>query len=88
MDEFKYVIKCFLFAALVMTFSQVETEGITWESKAEVFLTESKAAHFMKEAATGGAHVIKEAFFFSKRFVSEKMNGASSKRPTRSEDNI
>lgn len=88
MDEFKYVMKCFLFAALVMTFSQVESDGITWESKAEVFLTESKAAHFMQEAAAGGAKVIKEVIIFSKNFVTEKMSGSSSKKSFKNEDSI
>ena len=88
MDEFKYVMKCFLFAALVMTFSQVESDGITWESKAEVFLTESKAAHFMQEAAAGGAKVLKEAFIYSKNFISEKMGSSSAKRSFQNEDSI
>ncbi len=88
MDEFRYVMKCFLFAALVMTFSQVETDGITWESKAEVFLTESKAAHFMQAAAVGGAKVIKEAILFSKNFITEKTNGLSSKKTFETEESI
>lgn len=88
MDEFKYVMKCFLFAALVMMFSQVESDGITWESKAEVFLTESKAAHFMQEAAAGGAKALKEAFIFSKNFISEKMGSSSPKKSFQNEDSI
>lgn len=85
MDEFKYVMKCFLFAALVMTFSQLETEGVTWESRAEIFLTESKAAHFMQEAAAGGAKVIKEALIYSKNFIAEKMGHSSAARTYKNE---
>ena len=88
MDEFKYVMKCFLFAGLVMTFSQVESDGVTWEARTEVFLTESRAAHFMQEAAAGGAKVLKEAFLYSKNFISEKMSGSSAKKSFQDEDSI
>lgn len=88
MDEFKYVMKCFLFAGLVMTFSQAESEGVTWESKAEIFLTESKAAHFMQDAAMGGAKVLKEAFIYTKNFISEKMSSSATSKSFRNEDSI
>ncbi len=80
MDEFKFVLKCFLFACLIMTFSQIENEGVTIESKVEVFLTDSKAAQFMLDAAAGGVKAITEAVVFTKAFVTEKMNHSSSKK--------
>lgn len=82
MDEFKFVLKCFLFASLIMTFSQIETEGVTVESKVEVFLTDSKAAQFMLEAAAGGVKALNEAVVYTKAFVTEKMNHSSSKKST------
>ena len=74
MDEFKFVIRCFVFAGLLMMFSQMKTEGITYEAKVESFLTRSEVAHFMQDAAAGGVKAIEKALLFSKAFVSEKMN--------------
>lgn len=79
MDEFKFVMKCFLFACLLVTLSQMQTEGVTIESKVEVFLLDSKPAQFMQSAAAGGVKAIKEAFVFAKTFIAEKVNHSSSK---------
>ena len=88
MDEFKFVMKCFLFACLLMTLSQVQTDGLTIESKVEAFLTTSAPAHFMQEAAAGGVKAIKEALVFTKAFVEEKMNHSSSKKSVKNEQTI
>ncbi len=74
MDEFKFVIRCFVFAGVLMMFSQMKTEGITYEAKIESFLTQSEVAHFMQEAAAGGVKAIEKALLVSKAFVSKKMN--------------
>ena len=74
MDEFKFVAKCFIFACLLMTMSQVQTNGITIEAKVESFLTDSKAAKFMQDAAMGGAKALTEALAFAKAFLTEKFN--------------
>ncbi|MFZ3229593.1 MAG: hypothetical protein WA160_05265 [Pseudobdellovibrio sp.] len=79
MDEFKFVAKCFVFASLLMMFSQVRTGGLTLESKVEVFLTESITARYMQTAAQGGAKAIGEFYDSAKAFVSEKMNHTSSR---------
>ena len=81
MDELKFVLKCFLFASLVMMFSQVKSGGLTLESKVEVFLTESTTAHFMQTAAEGGAKVISEMYENAKTFISNKMGHASNHGP-------
>ncbi|MBC7466391.1 MAG: hypothetical protein H7256_10395 [Bdellovibrio sp.] len=78
MDELKFVMKCFLFASLVMVFSQVKSGGLTLESRVEVFLTESTAAHFMQTAAEGGAKVLGEMYETAKNFISNKIGHASS----------
>lgn len=85
MDEFKFVMKCFLFACLLMMLSQVQTDGLTIESKVETFLTTSASAHFMQEAAAGGVKAIKEALVFTKAFVEEKMNHSSAKKLVKNE---
>lgn len=81
MDELKFVLKCFLFASLVMMFSQVKSGGLTLESRVEVFLTESTTAHFMQTAAEGGAKVIGEMYNNAKTFISNKMGHASTQSP-------
>lgn len=83
MDELKYVLKCFLFSGLLLMFSQVETDGVTYESKIEVFLTQSEAAQFMQEAAAGGVKAIEKALVTTKAFVSDKMNGTSNTSKTK-----
>ena len=88
MDEFKFVVKCFLFACLLMNLSQVQTNGITIESKVEVFLTESKAGQFIQEAAVGGVKVLNEAFAFTKAFIAEKINRTSLEKSLPVEDDI
>ncbi len=88
MDEFKFVMKCFLFACLLMMLSQVQTDGLTVESKVEVFLTHSAPAHFMQQAAAGGVKAAKEALVFTKAFVQEKMDHTSSKKSFQKDEDI
>ena len=80
MDEFKFVLKCFLFASLLMTLSQVKTENITYEAKIENFLTQSQTAYFLQEAAQGGAKLIKKASATAKAFVTEKMDSTNTEK--------
>ena len=77
MDEFKFVLKCFLFASLIMIFSQVKTGGLTIESKVEIFLTDSTTAHYMQTAAQGGAKALGEMYDTTKAFISNKMGNGS-----------
>lgn len=80
MDELKFVLKCFLFASLLMIFSQVKTDGLTIESKLEVFLTESTTAHYLQTAAEGGAKALGQLYETTKAFISNKMGHVSSSR--------
>lgn len=88
MDEIKFVVKCFIFAGLLITTSQMQTDGITIESKIEIFLTDSKSAHFMQEAATGGVKFLKEAFAFTKTFIEEKISSTPSTKFIKNKESI
>lgn len=80
MDELKFVFRCFVFACLVMMFSQVKSDGVTYEAKLEKFLIHSEVALFMQDAAAGGVKAIKKALLASKAIVSEKMDITESTR--------
>lgn len=74
-----FVLKCLLFASLVMVFSQVKTGGVTIESKMQVFLTESSTAHYLQTAAEGGAKALSEFYQTAKSYINEKMGHASNR---------
>lgn len=88
MDELKYVLKCFLFASLLLMFSQTRVGGLTIESKVEIFLTESSTAHFMQMAAEGGAKALTEFFNSAKAFVSQKIGQNNLKQDPIEDDRI
>ena len=74
MDEFKFVLRCFVFACLLLMFSQVKTEGVTYESRIQNFLMNSEVAFFMQDAAAGGVKAIKIALLTSKAIISDKID--------------
>lgn len=82
MLEFKFVLKCFIFASLLMMFSQVRKDGLTIESKVEVFLTESTTAHFIQSAAEGGAKALVEFYSTARSYIDDKIGSSSSHRTT------
>ncbi len=61
-------------------FSQVKTDGTTYEARIQNFLINSEVAFFMQDAAAGGVKVIKKALLASKTFISEKMKNKSDLR--------
>jgi hypothetical protein len=73
MDEFKFVMKCFLFATAIVVFSQVKANDETFENKAQIFLQDSSTAHFIQQSAEGGAKVLNQSFQTAKSFLKQKM---------------
>jgi hypothetical protein len=73
MDEFKFVMKCFLFATTIVVFSQVKTNDETLENKAQIFLQDSSTAHYIQQSAEGGAKVLNQSFQTAKSFLKRKM---------------
>lgn len=80
MDEFKFVLRCFVFSCLLLMFSQVKTDGVTYESRIQNFLVNSEVAFFMQDAAAGGVKAIKKALLTSKAVISDKMENKSDTR--------
>ena len=73
MDEFKFVMKCFLFATIIVLFSQMKTNDETLETRAEIFLQDSPVAHYIQQSAEGGAKVLNQTFQTAKSFLKRKM---------------
>ena len=80
MDELKFVLRCFVFSCLLLMFSQVKTDGVTYESRIQNFLVNSEVAFFMQDAAAGGVKAIKKALLTSKAVISDKMENKSESR--------
>lgn len=73
MDEFRFVIRCFIFAALIIMLSRVQFADETLESRAESFLQDSETAHFLQQSAEGGVRVAEKFYWQSKSFIQNKM---------------
>ena len=67
MDEARFVLKCFAFAAIVLVVSQVKTKsGGTIENQIQATLVSSEMASFVNKAADGGAQLIKDGAVYLK----------------------
>ena len=78
MEEFKFVLKCFLFACLIMIFSQSKIENETLESKASHFLQHSETAYFVRASAEGGVKLLQQGYETTKNFINEKLGHSNS----------
>lgn len=84
MDEFKFVLKCFLISCVIVIFSQTRIAGETLESKAFVFLQHSETAHWVRAAADGGIKMIRQGAELTQNFISDKFgSGVSSSQSQR-----
>ncbi|MES2802545.1 MAG: hypothetical protein V4654_08650 [Bdellovibrionota bacterium] len=72
MDEFKFVLKCFLISCVIVVFSQTRVAGETLENKAFVFLQHSETAHWVRAAADGGIKMIRQGAEMTQNFISDK----------------
>lgn len=73
MDEFKFVVKCFIFATGIVVLSKVKMSNETLESKAEFFLQQSNTAVYLQQSAEGGAVVLNKAFEEIQLYLKQKM---------------
>lgn len=79
MDEFKFVLKCFLISCVIVIFSQTRISGETLENKAFVYLQHSDTAHWVRAAADGGIKMIRQGAEITQNFISDKFgSGVSS----------
>lgn len=68
MDEFRFVMKCFLFSAALMALTQLKVGEGTVESKVQAGLTGSKTAEFINKAAEGGVKLINLSVEYAKDY--------------------
>lgn len=60
MDEFRIVIRCVFFSALIVLLSKMEIQNETVEVQAMRFLHQSDIAIYIKHTAEGGAKLIQK----------------------------
>lgn len=70
MDELKFVLKCFGFAALLLVFSQLKTNDVSVENRLQASLVNSQMSDFVNKTAQGGAKLIQNVY----KFCIEKIN--------------
>ncbi len=81
MDEFKFVLKCFLFACLVLAVSQVRTSGLTIEARIQNTLLSSSVSNFLNQAAEGGVKLYNKAFDATEMTVNGWLSKHSNSEP-------
>ena len=86
MDEARFVLKCFVFAALVLMLSQLKTKTGTIETDIQAALVNSKTAEFVNMAADGGVKAIRALAKYAKETYnsdhSEAKNELENKKTT------
>lgn len=61
MDELKFVLRCFGFAALLLLLTQIKTGNATIEHRIEGSLMNSRTADFVNKVADGGVKLIRDS---------------------------
>lgn len=77
MDEFKFVLKCFLFACLLLTLSQLKMNGLTVEARIQNGLLNTTVANFLNQTAAGGVKLIKNISESAQQTVHRWMNSSA-----------
>ncbi len=70
MDELRFVLKCFVFSAVLLVLTQIKTEGSTIEEQIHASLVNSKVSAFVNKVADGGAKAVKDGYEYSKNYYS------------------
>lgn len=60
MDEFKFVIRCFGFAALILVLTQIKAGEVTIEGHIQASLVNSKVSGFVNKVAEGAVKLIRD----------------------------
>lgn len=81
MGEFKFVMKCFLFACVVLAGSQIRTNGLTIEARLQGTLLSSPVANFVNQAAEGGVKLFHKGSDLTKSTVNTWMSKHSYAEP-------
>lgn len=65
MDEFRFVMRCFGFAALFLVLTQIKAGNMTIENHIESSLVNSNVSDFVNNVAAGGVKLIKDGYAYS-----------------------
>jgi hypothetical protein len=79
MDEARFVLKCFLFAALLITLSQLKTKTGTIETQIQATLVSSETASLVNKVADGGVKAIRDLGSYLRSKISAGIQGAPAK---------
>ena len=86
MDEFKFVMKCWVLAGLIVAFSQIKTAQGTVEAQVLNVLTSSETVSFVNKAAAGGVKLVETSWSFVKnQYKKNTANPESGKTESSSE---
>ena len=69
MDEFKHVLRIFVFAGILMFISQFKYNGQSLESHTEGLLVRSSMAHSLRDIAHSGAIIIESKYYQAKNYL-------------------
>jgi len=79
MDEARFVFKCFIFAALLVTLTQLKTKNGTIETEIQATLVSSQTASLLNRVADGGAKAVKDFGIYLRTKISTSIQNAPTK---------
>ena len=79
MDEARFVLKCFVFSALLLVLTQLKTKTGTIESDIQAKLISSETAELVNKVADGGVKAIKDFGIYMRTKISSSIQAAPSK---------
>jgi len=80
MDEARFVLKCFLFAALLIMLSQLKTKSGTIETQIQATLVSSETAGLVNKIADGGVKGIRDLGSYLRTKISAGIQAAPAKQ--------
>jgi len=82
MDEARFVVKCFIFAALLVMLTQLKTKNGTIESDIQATLVSSQTASLVNKVADGGVKAIKDFGGYIRTKVTASIQSAPAAKET------
>lgn len=75
MEELKFVLKCFLFTALLVVLMQIKVGGSSVENHSFRWLQKSGVSQYVQSVAAGGAMALRRGFTATKNMVTSMTDG-------------
>ncbi|MNJ93529.1 hypothetical protein D3C87_112110 [compost metagenome] len=75
MEELKFVLKCFLFTALLVVMMQVKVGGTSLEQHSYRWLQRSTVSQYIQSVAAGGAMALRNLSYSVKDGVASTVDG-------------